>query len=107
MSLDGWNLAALAAELSQNITGSRIDKIVQYDKYTLVFTLRSHTKTNKLVLSANPEQIGAYLTDENQESPLQPPSFCMLLRKHFEDGRIGLVRQQELDRIIIMDVDTI
>lgn len=107
MSLDGLNLSALVKELNDQLAGGRIDRIFQLDKFTLFFWLRVPGQTLKLILSSNPEQTGIYLTNEAFENPLQPPSFCMLLRKHLEDGRIAQIVQQELDRVIFIDIDTL
>lgn len=107
MSLDGFNLSALVKELNDQIAGGRIDRVFQLDKFTLLFWLRVPSQTLKLILSGNPEQAGIYLTSGNFENPPQPPSFCMLLRKHLEDGRIAQIVQQELDRVIYIDIDTL
>ena len=37
----------------------------------------------------------------------EPPTFCMVLRKNLEGGRISAVRQHQLDRVIDLDVDTL
>jgi predicted ribosome quality control (RQC) complex YloA/Tae2 family protein len=107
VSLDGLNLSALVQELNDQIAGGRIDRIFQLDKFTLLLWLRVPGQTLKLILSGNPEQTGIYLTNDTFENPLQPPSFCMLLRKHLEDGRIAQIAQQELDRVIFIDIDTL
>lgn len=107
MSLDGLNLSALVQELNTELAGGRVDRVIQLDKFTLLFWLRLPGQTLKLLLSGNPEQTGIYLTNENFESPLQPPGFCMLLRKHLEDGRIAQIVQQELDRVVCIDIDTL
>ncbi|MEG0167210.1 MAG: NFACT family protein, partial [Ruthenibacterium sp.] len=37
------------------------------------------------------------------ENPMTPPSFCMLLRKHFTGGRLIAVRTVEDERIAFFD----
>lgn len=105
MSFDGISLHALVRELHAALQGGRIDKVFQPDKYSLLLWVRQPSATLHLLLSANPSQPGAYLVDTVPENPEVPPSFCMLLRKHFEDGRIAQVTQHGLDRIIQIDVD--
>ncbi|VBB07959.1 Hypothetical protein LUCI_3224 [Lucifera butyrica] len=105
MSLDGLSLAPLIAELNQNLAGGRIEKIFQPEKLTLLFWIRQAGQTLRLLIAANPDNPRIHLTKTTGENPATPPSFCMLLRKHLEDGRIAKVEQHELDRMIRIPVD--
>lgn len=105
MSLDGLSLSFLVKELNTLLTGSRIDKIFQIDKYSLLLWLRLPGENVKLMISANPERPSIYLTESVPENPAAPPSFCMLLRKHLEDGRIAGIEQYNLDRILSVNID--
>ena len=40
------------------------------------------------------------MTDENKQSPMTAPNFCMLLRKHINNGFIEEITQPSLERII-------
>ena len=63
-------------------------------------------KQLKLVLSADASLPLAYFTDENKPSPMTAPNFCMLLRKHIQNGRIISVTQPGgLERIIRFEVE--
>lgn len=105
MSFDGFSLAPLAKELHEQLAGARIDKIYQPNSSTLLLILRRITDTIRLTISANPERPGLYITEDQPENPAAPPAFCMLLRKHFEGGRIAQLTQYGLDRILFLDVD--
>lgn len=105
MSLDGFSMSPLVIELNAKLAGGRIDKIFQIDKYTLIIWIRQLRENLRLEISANPEQPRIHLTTESPENPPVPPSFCMLLRKHLEDGRIIQIAQHNLDRIVTIDVD--
>ena len=47
-----------------------------------------------------PSSARACLTKETFENPQTPPSFCMLLRKHFTGGRLLDVRTLPDERIL-------
>jgi predicted ribosome quality control (RQC) complex YloA/Tae2 family protein len=105
MNFDGLSFSALVAELNQTISGGRIEKIFQPDKYTLLLWIRQLNETHKLAISANPSQPRLHTTQAVPENPASPPAFCMLLRKHLEDGRIAAVTQHSLDRIAKIHID--
>ena len=46
-----------------------------------------------------------YIPEQLPENPETPPTFCMLLRKHLEEGRITRITQSGLDRIITLEID--
>lgn len=105
MSLDGLSLSFLTQELNTALIGSRIDKIFQIDKYSLLFMLRQSGKNSKLLISVNPERPSIHCLETAPENPAEPPSFCMLLRKHLEDGRVANIEQHNLDRVIRLNID--
>lgn len=105
MALDGITICALCAELNNKITGSRIYKIAQPEADEILLTLKGNFGQIRLSLSADASLPFAYLTDENKVSPDTAPGFCMLLRKHLQNGRITKVRQPGLERIIMFDIE--
>jgi len=107
MSLDGLSLSTLLAELNTKISGGRIDKIFQPDKYTLSMWIRQSTQNVCLLISVNPEHPRIHLTNAVPENPTTPPAFCMLLRKHLESGHIAQIDQYSLDRMALLLIDTL
>lgn len=105
MNLDGLALRTLVAELDARLAGARVDRIFQPDKLRLLLWLRQPGEDISLLLSANPDGAGAWLPTRVPENPAVPPAFCMLLRKHLEDGRIARISQHGLDRIVTIAVD--
>ncbi len=106
MPLDGFVIHALVDELSVELSGARINKIYQPDKYELVFVVRQSGKTHNLLISAHPTYPRLHLTEHSYVNPQQPPLFCMLLRKHIEGGIISSVKQVDNERIIHIDIAT-
>ena len=105
MAFDGITVAALAAELSDKLTGARISKIAQPEADELLFTLKNNKENYRLILSANAGLPLVYLTEENKMSPMTAPNFCMLLRKHIGNGRITAITQPGLERILDFTVE--
>lgn len=105
MSLDGFSMHPLAAELNTALAGGRIDKITQPNKQSVLLSVRQPGQNFLLHLSINPQNPAAHLMEKPLENPAEPPLFCMVLRKHIETGRIAEIRQYGLDRILIIDID--
>ncbi|SHE59938.1 Rqc2 family fibronectin-binding protein [Schwartzia succinivorans] len=107
MSLDGFSMRRLVIELNKSLTGGRIDKITQPNRQTLTFSVRQPGENQLLYISIQPQNPILYRLDAPLESPAEPPTFCMVLRKQIETGRIAQIRQHGLDRIISIDIDVI
>lgn len=105
MALDGITIAALKKEFEDRLLGSRIYKIAQPEKDELMLTLKTPDGQCRLLISADASLPFLYLTDTNKTSPAQAPGFCMLLRKHIQNGRITAIRQPSLERILMFDID--
>lgn len=107
MNLDGFSMRSLTLELEKILVGGRVDKITQQNKVNLTFTIRQPGKTFLLRISLAPQNPSVHLIKKSPENLPEPPTFCMVLRKNLENGRIAAIRQHELDRIIFIDVDSI
>ena len=104
MAFDGITTACLRKEFSDRLTGARIYKIAQTDRDELVLTLKPAAERGggqcRLYLSADASLPLCYFTAKSRQAPLQAPSFCMLLRKHLQNGRILSVTQPGLERVL-------
>ena len=105
MAFDGITIHALIYELNNTILGGRIDKIAQPEKDEILLTIKSPKGSYRLMLSVNASLPLAYLISSNKQSPLTAPNFCMLLRKHINNGRIISVSQPGLERIINITIE--
>ncbi|MCR5557979.1 MAG: NFACT family protein [Butyrivibrio sp.] len=114
MAFDGITVANLTKDYSDQLTGGRIYKIAQTESDELIITVKLsyeniekyQIKQQKLVLSADASLPLTYFTDDNKPSPMTAPNFCMLLRKHIQNGRIISVTQPGgLERIIRFEVE--
>ncbi|MBQ6480268.1 MAG: NFACT family protein [Anaerolineaceae bacterium] len=105
--MDGLTIGFVARELNQQLKGGRIDRISQPEKDLLLLVIRAENQNRKLLLSASPNNARCHLTNENFTNPLEPLSFCMLLRKQLLGGRILSVLQESGDRIVHINMDTV
>ena len=105
MAFDGITIANITKELKTLLTGGRIRKIAQPENDELILTIKSTEGTFSLLISASASLPLIYLTESNKPSPLTAPNFCMLLRKHIENGRITCISQPGLERIIRFDIE--
>ncbi|MFY9134484.1 MAG: NFACT family protein, partial [Bacillota bacterium] len=104
MQIDGITLYAVTREIERELTGTRIDKI-QSPSHDCITLDLGRGRAPSLLISASPTSSRICLTDSVPPSLPTPTAFCMLLRKHLVGGRVVSVRQDELDRIIIMQIE--
>ncbi|RFB38047.1 Rqc2 family fibronectin-binding protein [Brevibacillus sp. VP] len=103
MAFDGLVTRAVVHELSM-LVGARITRIHQPHPSDIVMQVRSTQGTLKLLISANPTYPRIHLTSEEFINPKEAPMFCMLLRKHCENGVIEAITQDGMERVIYVDL---
>lgn len=107
MSFDGFSMHPLVQELQNTLNGGRIDKITQPNRHSIILSIRQPGQNHLLHISIHPQNPAAHLITKPLENPPEPPVFCMVLRKQIETGRIADIRQHGLDRLILLDIDTL
>ena len=105
MAFDGFVIANLVKDFNDTIVDGRIYKIAQPEADELLLTIKNGKNQYRLLLSASASLPLVYFTDTNKPSPLTAPNFCMLLRKHIQNGRITSVTQPGLERIIRFQIE--
>lgn len=105
MAFDGITIANLVKELNETIINGRISKIAQPENDELLLTIKGNSGQVRLLLSASASLPLIYLTQNNKPSPLTAPNFCMLLRKHIANGKITLIYQPGMERIINFEIE--
>ena len=104
MSFDGLVTKAVVHECSSVLTKGRISKIYQPSDTDIVLQIRANGENRRLLLSANLTFPRVHLTTEDFPNPVEPPMFCMLLRKHCEGAIIESFEQQGLERVIQINI---
>lgn len=105
MAFDGITIANIVHELNASILDGRINKIAQPEPDELLLTIKLPRGQKRLYISASASLPLIYLTDTNKPSPMTAPNFCMLLRKHIQNGRITGIYQPKLERIICFEIE--
>lgn len=100
MPFDGIVAKSIVDELSEKLSGGRVEKVFQPEADEIILLVRAWNKNHKLVLSASPNFPRIHLTEAVKENPAAPPVFCMLLRKHLSGGRILSFEFNDYERII-------
>ena len=107
MPFDGVTVAAVCRELNDELYEQRIDKVYQPENNELVILIRGRRGNCRLLISAHPRWARMHTTETRKENPSRPPTFCMLLRKHLEGGKIKAVEQVGFDRIVHLRIEAL
>ena len=107
MAFDALFLSAVLTQLREKLLGSRVEKIHQPSRDTVLFLLRGSESREKLLIAANPTAARLYITKEAPENPEQPPMFCMLLHKHLSGARLTDISQPPMERMVRFTFDCI
>ncbi len=104
MPQDAFTLKYLCADLSQLLSGGKINRIVQTNENEIVFTIYTGKKTEKLIINVNPSnaRIGIVDVEDSQELAITP-NFCVSLRKHLLSATLDSISLVGFDRIIKID----
>lgn len=105
MAFDGVTIANIVSEMKKELIGGRLYKIAQPEEDELLLTIKQPTGQKRLYISAGASLPLIYLTEKNKPSPMTAPNFCMLLRKHLQNGRITDISQPGLERIVHIQVE--
>ena len=106
MAFDAGMVGAVAHEISERISGARVEKVYQPEKDELVLAL--HNKEGNLRLSiaagANNPRIG--FVTRQKENPPSPFLFCTLARKHLTGAKILSVKRVDFERVVEIAFDS-
>ena len=105
MPMDAVFLHGLTQELTQSLTGARIDKVQQPERDLLLLSVRTQGGNAKLLVHGGVGSARVHFTAGTFENPAEPPMFCMLLRKHLVGARITAVSQPDFERMLVLDLD--
>lgn len=106
MAFDGMVMAAVTQAL-QVLVGERVEKIHQPNQNNVILVVHSRQQGRiRLILSADAQDARVHMTGETYSNPLTPPTFCMVLRKHLEGGRILSIAQSGLERVLQLAIES-
>jgi predicted ribosome quality control (RQC) complex YloA/Tae2 family protein len=92
-------LHKITEDLNKTLKNGRIQKIYQLSTFELLFGVKTRQK-HQLMLNASRQDARISITHDTYEKPMEPPMFCMFLRKHLEGAIIEKFTQHANDRVI-------
>jgi predicted ribosome quality control (RQC) complex YloA/Tae2 family protein len=99
-----FDISAATAELKPTIANSRVNNIYQFGEKTFIFKLhKTDSPMLRLVIESGRR---LHATAYAEESPAEPPPFCMTLRKYLRDSWLRTVEQVEFERIVTVTFET-
>lgn len=104
MALDAAFLTFLTNELDSKLKDLRVEKIFMPSRDETVFVMRGHQK-HRLLVNASTNSPRICLTTDEYEAPAVPPTFCMVMRKHFLGGKLIRVYMPDFERCVRFDFE--
>lgn len=99
-----FDITAAIQELKPKIADSRVNNIYQFGDKTLLFKLHKvDVPPIRLVMEAGRR---IHTTVYADESPLNPPAFCMAMRKYLRGAWVSGIEQAEFERIVTVSFRT-
>ncbi len=102
--ITSFDIAAVVKELKSQIANCRVNNIYQFGEKTLIFKLhKTDSPPIRLVIEAGRR---LHSTSYAEESPAEPPAFCMTMRKYLRDSWLRGIEQTEFERIVTVYFET-
>ena len=105
MAFDGIVISNVVRDMKEKLIDGRIYKIYQPEKDELNIVIKNNRENYRLLMSADASLPLIYFQQSAKENPMTAPNFCMLLRKHINNGRIVDVYQPGFERIVVMVIE--
>ena len=101
MAFDGIMMTMVRRELTEALSGAKVNQIYQPARDELVFSFRSLDGIKRLLirLSDSPR---VHLSSCPIENPPVPPMMCMLLRKRLGGARLSGITQPKNERVLCL-----
>lgn len=105
MSLDTFTISALVDELSETISGGRVQDSIDIDQMAIGLEIYAASKRHYLVLSAETSEPRAHLAEAKlRRGASQPTQLGLLFRRYIEGGTVISVSQPPWERLLHIEV---
>ncbi len=101
MAFDSGFMAAVLSEIRRVCQNAKVEKVLQPDGDCVVLMLHCEGGVKRLSISASSAIPKISLTSITKDNPVNPPMFCMLLRKHLGGARLVRVEQPNFERVAV------
>lgn len=100
--MSAFDILAMTGEM-QSLVGGYLDKVFHWDVKNVLLRINTQAQGKKeLVLQ---DMRWLYVAPEKPEMPDMPSQFAVNLRKYLTNCRITAIRQQEFDRIVVLEME--
>ena len=99
--MSSFDVRSMAKEMSE-LEGGHVDKIFQWDAGTVLFRINVTGQGKKDLFFKGGRWL--YMPSVKPETPVNPLSFAMYLRKYLDNARVGKTYQVGFDRMLVMEV---
>ena len=104
---NGFTLELAPGTLPLSTDSIALADFTKLPKNAQVLDLGSGCGTLGLLLCAGANAARVHLSEHAKTGPMEPPMFCMLLRKHLSGGRLRTIEQPPMERCAVFTFDTI
>lgn len=105
MPIDGVFLKTILREIESKILNGKIRKIIQFDKYSIVISIRNNRENHDLLISANSKYSSINITNIKYKNPDSNFMFYTILKKYILGGTVKQISQIENDRILKLIIE--
>ncbi len=105
MAFDGIVISNVVRDMKEKLVDGRIYKIYQPEKDELNIVIKNNRENYRILISADASLPLIYFQQTSKENPMTAPNFCMLLRKHINNGRIVDIYQPGFERIVVIVIE--
>lgn len=106
MPFDGIVTANVVNDLNSLLQGGKIDKVYQPEHDEIVLSVHRGKEKHKVFITSNSSDARIQMISEMPQNPVNPPAFCMLMRKHIQGGKIEKIVQKQTERIVEFCIDS-
>ena len=104
MALDYLAFKRIIQLLEDKLIDGKIVKISQISNEEFLFVVRKDNYNNNLLVSTHPEMSYVNLVSRKPESNQINTNLLMIFRKYLENGKIVNFKQQNNDRVVLVEV---
>lgn len=101
-TMSNIDIRMILPEIQNAAHNAFIKNVYQYGQVFVLKIYRPGEGTSHLLIEPGKR---IHLTEYRRAAPRTPPKFITVLRKYLRDKRIARVRQHDLDRIVIIEVE--
>ena len=102
MAFDAGMLSCVLQEIRNESLGARVEKVYQPEHDEIILQIRSKSGGKRLLINAGANNPRIGFSNVPKENPQNPPTLCVLLRKHLQGAKLVSVEQVGFERVAVL-----